>query len=286
MSEKTADDVIVVREGSEPSSVVEFASALSALRSAAGRPTLAALERRTGVSKTVLSDAFAGRRLPTERTVEAIAAVLGADVGDWTRRRRVLEESMRPQLTAAPATQPYQVVPMRAALWAAVAAFALGVGGTAAVVAVVPDAVVRASGANGPQAVVAPTDARTEPAAEILAEVGADPATTPCVEDAKVVASVNRVRDTQLQIIYSDACQAAWARVTRYDDEAAGNAVGASIYRQIAPEASDRQDTHEPDVQGAYTTLIVRPTRATRLCAVGYVTLGGERLDLGEQICV
>ncbi|QIK82680.1 hypothetical protein [Sanguibacter sp. HDW7] len=89
-----------------------------------------------------------------------------------------------------------------------------------------------------------------------------------------------------MQIIYSNACQAVWARVTRYDDEAAGNAVGASIFRQIAPDATDRQDTHEPDIQGAYTTLIVRPTRDTRVCAVGYVTLDGEKIDLGEPICV
>lgn len=260
MDETTADDVTAVEDGAGPSSVEGFAAALSELRGAAGRPTLVALERRTGVSKTVLSDAFAGRRLPTERTVEAIASALDADVGEWTRRRRELEESMRPQPVEVTQGPAFPVVRRRSALLAAAAAFVLGV--------------------------VAPTATPTEPPPAIIVEAGTDPATTPCVDDAKVVASVTRARDTQLQIVFSTARQAAWARVTRYDDKAVGNAVGASIFRQIAPDATDRQDTHEPDAQGAYTTLVVRPTRATRLCAVGYVTLDGERIDLGEQICV
>lgn len=283
MDETTADDAKPVPDGAEASSVEEFAAALSELRTAAGRPTLVALERRTGVSKTVLSDAFAGRRLPTERTVEAIASALDADVAEWTRRRRELEESLRPQVAVGAEAPAYPVVRRRSALLAAAGAFVLGVVGTAGVVAALPDEVPDASGRGAP---AASTASPTEPPAEILVEVGTDPATTPCVDDAKVVASVTRARDTQLQIVYSNACQAAWARVTRYDDEAAGNAVGASIYRQIAPDASDRQDTHEPDAQGAYTTLIVRPTRETRLCAVGYITLDGEKIDLGDQICV
>lgn len=271
-------------DGVEQPTVQAFAAALTELRAAAGRPTLVSLERRTGVSKTVLSDAFAGRRLPTERTVEAIAVALDADVAEWTARRRELEDSMREQPVLVPDAPAFPVVRRRSALLAVVAAFALGVAGTAGVVAVLPDPVPEAS-SRGPHAPVA-TPTPTEPAAAILVESGADPAATPCVDDAKVVASVNRARDTQLQIVYSNACQAAWARVTRYDDEAAGNAVGASIFRQIAPDAPDRQDTHEPDIQGAYTTLIVRPTRATRVCAVGYITLDGEKIDLGEPICV
>ena len=284
MDETTADDVTSVENGAGPSSVEGFAAALSELRAAAGRPTLVALERRTGVSKTVLSDAFAGRRLPTERTVEAIASALDADVAEWTRRRRELEESMRPQPVEVTQGPAFPVVRRRSALLAAAAAFVLGVVGTMAVVAALPDEVPEASGRGGPAA--APTATPTEVPPAILVEAGTDPATTPCVDDAKVVASVTRARDTQLQIIFSTACQAAWARVTRYDDKAVGNAVGASIFRQIAPDAPDRQDTHEPDAQGAYTTLVVRPTRETRLCAVGYVTLDGERIDLGEQICV
>jgi len=286
MSETTTTDQGPDDDASR-ASVEAFAAALSELRGAAGRPTLVSLERRTGVSKTVLSDAFAGRRLPTERTVEAIATALDADVAEWVCRRRELEESLREQQVPVPVPPPYPVVRRRSAVLAAVAAFVLGVAGTAAVVAALPDDAPATSAVEPPRTRTEPTPApSTEHAAEILVEAGTDPATTPCVDDAKVVASVTRARDTQLQIVFSHACQAAWARVTRYDDEAAGNAVGASIFRQIAPEASDRQDTHEPDAQGAYTTLVVRPTPETRLCAVGYVTLDGERIDLGDPICV
>lgn len=95
---------------------------------------------------------------------------------------------------------------------------------------------------------------------------GTDPASTPCVDDAAVVASETRERDTQLQFIYSQACHAAWARIARYDDASAGNTVSTSIYRQIASEATDRQDDrarrperlHHPDCPGDDTDTAVR----------------------------
>jgi len=89
-----------------------------------------------------------------------------------------------------------------------------------------------------------------------------------------------------LQIIYSSACHAAWSRINRYDGQATGNEVSTSIYRQIAPNAKDRQSTTEPDAQSAYTTLIVRPSSATELCAVGSITLNGQTIDLGKPICL
>jgi transcriptional regulator with XRE-family HTH domain len=256
-------------DGDGEDTIERFAGDLRELRRAAGNPTLAALDRKSGVSKSVLSDAFNGRTLPTERTVQALARALDADPGAWVARRSALDPSTRvprtvPQVAAGPAT-------VRRS--------------TAVVLVVVCSLLASAVTFAGAWAAWRPAPADADAPAHVVA-TGSDPAGTPCVEDAVVVASESRERDTQLQIVYSEACHAAWARITRYDDAAAGNTVSASIYRQIAPDADDRQDTTEPDAQSAYTTLLVRETPQTRLCAVGSITVDGERIDLGDPVCL
>lgn len=237
------------------------------LRRKAGDPTLAALERRCGVSKSVLSDALNGKTLPTERTVDRLVRALGGDATAWIARRREFDASPRVERPAPSEASP--TVPRRTAIAWAVAGSALASTLTATIA----------------WAAWAPADSG-ESRPTFVVESGTDPAETPCVEDAAVVASETRERDTQLQIVYSEACDAAWARITRYDNASAGNTVSASIYRQIAPDASDRQDTTEPDAQSAYTTLIVRDTPQSRLCAVGSISLDGEHIDLGPPVCV
>jgi transcriptional regulator with XRE-family HTH domain len=252
---------------SDADTVERFASDLRALRQAAGNPTLAALDRRSGISKSVLSDALSGRVLPTERTVEGLTRALDADVRLWAERRRRLDPGprvARPGAGPRPAT-----VRRRTAIALAVGCSVLAAAATLVAARAAWDPAVTVP--EGPRYVVAN---------------GTDPATTPCVDDAAVVASETRERDTQLQIVYSEACHAAWARITRYDDASAGNAVSAGIYRQIAPEAADRQDTTEPDAQSAYTTLLVRETPETRLCASGSITVDGARIDLDPPVCV
>jgi hypothetical protein len=58
-----------------------------------------------------------------------------------------------------------------------------------------------------------------------------------------------------------------------------------AIYPETAAQGPDRQSATEPNVQSAYTTLVVRPTPQTRLCAVGVITLQGKSIDLGEPLC-
>ncbi len=186
-----------------------------------------------------------------------------------------------------PALPPHPVVRRRTAIGLVAAAFLIGVvlsgAVTGAVLGQSDDAAAPLPSTSARSAEPA-ADAATAPA--IVVENGTDPAETPCVDDAAVVASEMRSHDTQLQIIYSASCHAAWARITRYDNHSAGNAVSTSIYRQIAPDAADKQSTTEPDAESAYTTLLVRPTPATRLCAVGSITRDGERLDLGTPLCL
>ncbi|MHA7956270.1 helix-turn-helix domain-containing protein [Streptomyces sp. L500] len=56
-----------------------FAQYLKALRLNAGKPTYRELETHTGYSKTVIGDAFQGRRLPTWPVTEALVRALQAD---------------------------------------------------------------------------------------------------------------------------------------------------------------------------------------------------------------
>lgn len=293
-------------------SVEKLAADLRELRASAGHPTLLALARRTGISKSVLSDAFAGKRLPTERTVAAVVGEFAGDVEAFVGRRAALEwpaptgadsssgsawtgsrepvttrEGARADVargrTHSPGTVP-RTVRLAAAAWIAVAAaVAGGLAGAAAT-----SGLQQRTSDLAPAAVdtPSPTSTATANGARIVVSSGEDPAQTVCVEDAAVAASETRADDSLLEIIWSDACQAGWARITRYDGAAEGNAVSASIFRQVAPDAADRQDTTEPGVQGAYTTLLVRPTPETRLCATGEITRDGEHVDLGDPMCL
>jgi len=129
-------------------------------------------------------------------------------------------------------------------------------------------------------------NASTNPRAQINVHNGVDPAMTECVNDAEVATSSPRTNDTLLEIIWSNKCYAGWARVTRYDEQISGNSVTVAIYPETAAQGPDRQAATEPNVQGAYTTLVVRPTPQTRLCTVGAITVDGTSIDLGEPLCI
>lgn len=60
-------------------SVERFAADLKKLRVAASAPTYDRLHNATGISKSVLWDAFAGKSLPSARTVAGIAEACDGD---------------------------------------------------------------------------------------------------------------------------------------------------------------------------------------------------------------
>lgn len=285
----------------EQDSVERFGADLRALRLEADSPTLERLRSETGISRTVLSEAFSGRVLPSARTVDRVARACGADPGAWVQRRDALaatrlrssEASIsatvpptaEPTPTAAPARgeddpaaapvspDPVRtVLTRRAAVGLAAASFLAGVlGATLVLLLLVPGLVSPAGAQPGPRVAV---------------ETGADPARTPCVDDATVATGDTRADNSLLEIVWSDACQAGWGRITRYDGLGQGNTVTIAIYPETAPDGPDRQEATEHDVQGAYTTLVVRPTPETLLCAEGSFTVDGTRIDLGEPLCI
>lgn len=141
----------------------------------------------------------------------------------------------------------------------------------------------------GPGVGLVPEEAETNPPKvkpSISAQTGEDPADNGCADDAESATAETRAEDTYLEIMWSEACQAGWARITRHDDKAVGNQVSVSLYREAEPDGPDRQDATHQGVQGAYTTMIVIPTPDTRLCATGSITVDGKTIDLGTPICL
>lgn len=249
-------------------SVNQFASDLRRLRLEADNPTLARLQAETGISRTVVSEALAGRQLPSARTVDGIVRVCGGDVPSWLDRRDAL--AGRTITDSAPvATSPSRSISRRAAALIAAGTFIVGVATSAVTTALIVPSLLPAD--DGPQ---------------IAVSNGEDPAATSCVDDARVASGDTRADNSLLEIVWSDKCQAGWGRVTRYDGLGAGNTVTIAIYPQTAPTGPDRQEATEHDVQGAYTTLVVRPSPDTLLCAEGSLTVDGKRIDLGDELCI
>lgn len=66
--------------------LVNFASALRALRAQAGGPTLAEMSQHSGVCTASLSGAHSGHKLPSWRTVEGYVRACGAEGAPWRSR--------------------------------------------------------------------------------------------------------------------------------------------------------------------------------------------------------
>ncbi|MET7729396.1 helix-turn-helix domain-containing protein [Streptomyces mirabilis] len=66
--------------------VEDFAHQLRQLHAAAGAPSTRHMAARTGYGKSTISEAFAGRRLPTWPLVDKLATALGADAEDLRDR--------------------------------------------------------------------------------------------------------------------------------------------------------------------------------------------------------
>ncbi|HWK76539.1 MULTISPECIES: DUF2690 domain-containing protein [unclassified Microbacterium] len=276
----------------EADSIAEFAASLRALRLEANSPTLSRLHHDTDISRSVLSDAFGGKRLPSARTVDRIVRSLDNDSTEWVRRRDLLATSLLEGESADTSTEPPESLtatgwPRRTALMVAAAAFACGLIVSGGISWAVTSTVVEQAKFTAAQAVRDElANASTNPRAQINVHNGVDPAMTECVNDAEVATSSPRTNDTLLEIIWSNKCYAGWARVTRYDEQISGNSVTVAIYPETAAQGPDRQAATEPNVQGAYTTLVVRPTPQTRLCTVGAITVDGTSIDLGEPLCI
>lgn len=256
----------------ETDSLATLADDLRALRLRAGSPTLTRLQADSGISKSGISDALNGKALPSARTLDGLVRALGGDPADWLARRDALARAGVAPATATNPTEtdvrPRRRIGLGAAVLMSIASLIVGAGGSAAAT----------------YAIV--TSIPAEEAPRIAVATGSEPALTPCVDDAAVATAATGPENSLLEIVWSDRCQAGWGRITRFDEKFAGNTVTVAIYPQTAPDGPDRQEVTEHDVQGGYTTLVVRPTPDTLLCAEGSYTVGEEEIVFEEPICI
>ncbi len=251
--------------------VERFGSDLRRLRIEAGTPTYDRLRSETGISKSVLTDAFSGRLLPSARTVDAIVRVCGGDTDSWLNRRESLANSSVTKVAATVASTPQPAWRKRNVALVAVGAFVIGAVASGVAASLITSQIT--------------SQTAGEAHAQITVKTGENPGLTACVDDAKVATADTRADNSLIEILWSNKCQAGWGRVTRYDGLQAGNTVTIAIYPQTAPDGPDRQEATEHDVQGAYTNLVVRPSPDTLLCAEGSFSVDGKRIDLGDPIC-
>lgn len=268
-------------EGLPEDTPARLAADLRALRLEADSPTLVKLQSDTGISRSVLSDAFAGRNLPTARTVDRLVRACGADPLGWVARRDRIAASLdAPGALSMHGTASADAAPRTirrsTAIFLVAAAFVLGGMGSGLASGWLVFTVARDS--------LTATPASITERAQINVATGLDPAQTPCVDDAKVATGAQR-NDVLIEIIWSNKCYAGWARITRYDHWQ-GETASISIYPETAANGPLRQNASLGDVQGMYTTLIVRPTENTLLCAVGSYTVNGKSVDAGDPICI
>ncbi len=282
----------------EPDSVSEFAADLTSLRRAADRPTLDALAKLTGVSKSVLSEAFAGRRLPTENTVRRLTAALGADPSTWVARRRGLDRRFSVATEPSPpvTTSAAPSVVMEEAdlsedeskstvLTRPVSfrTFLIGIAATAAVSIAASSALAMALLGRPASSQAAPA-----PASTFLSPAnGADPMQTACRDDV-VLAGGDEFLDgaVLVEMMYSTSCMAVWGRVTRFDGLSAGNTITMRIYPKTDPDSERSQSRSELDLQSVYTRMLIEPDVDARVCGIASVTVGEETFEQPNPVCI
>lgn len=274
-------------QSADVDSVAAFASDLKSFKeSAVGAEPLRALSAKTGISTSVLSEAFAGRKLPTENTVRRIVDALGGDRAEWVERRARLdprrgsgrEEAMEaPSAPDAP-TRPALLkrpVSLGALLLAMALTAVIAVAGSLSIASLILPQASTAEAEPGPEATYLPI------------ENGVDPMQTVCKEDA-VLAGGDEFLDgaVLVEMMYSTHCMAVWGRVTRYDGLASGNSISLTIYPRDDPESDRNQTRTDSDLQSLYTTMLIEPDVEARVCGVATVTVDGEEFVQPNPVCI
>ncbi|MFJ8466630.1 nSTAND1 domain-containing NTPase [Streptomyces swartbergensis] len=86
--------------------VQRFAAGLRALREGAGRPTYREMARRAGYGVTTLSQAAAGKQLPTRAVTLAYVKACGGDLAEWERRWREASDELAAETAAEDTARP------------------------------------------------------------------------------------------------------------------------------------------------------------------------------------
>jgi len=254
--------------------VARFAADLRELRHVGGHPTLRSLSAHTGISKSVLSEAFAGRRLPTANTVRRLAVLFESDPRVWVERRDALARAARtPVRPAAPVRRG-----RGRATWVAAAAVALV---TVATVAASAGSSMMASRGTDVPSPLSLDFSRVLP--DIPPINGANPLRTDCAADASPVRS-EVIADglISVSLVASTRCRAVWGVAALLNAGSRAVAPPGVISLEIYP-ANDRfggQARRALETgETSYTRMLVAPVIDDGVCLS--VTL--TRSDGGES---
>ncbi len=263
-----------------------FAADLRQLRQSFGTPAFKSLERATGISKSTLSEALKGDKLPTESTVHGLVSHFGEDPRPWCERRERIQRSKTPAETVT-ASKPANGKPGIPTISVRKAVMLATI--TSLIVGILSSVMTGILVAN--QAQTTHTNANTGAPSEAaqalpVGKTGDNIFDSKCVNDGKIIASEERAEKSQIQILMSNRCNSLWARVTRYDGKAYGNTMAIRIYDKNEPNGPLTQQVDAKDVQTILTTMIVQKSVADQFCAVASYTSGSRNVDLGLPICV
>ncbi|MFL4480044.1 helix-turn-helix domain-containing protein [Paeniglutamicibacter sp. ORCA_105] len=285
----------------------------------AGLPTYQNIANRGGISKSAVSDAMRGVRIPSARTVLGIMAGLDRDPEPLLIERDSLlrleaTDGLVPLHSAGQVSEPGTGNPDRDHASGAAnelaghhnesgdqhsgqveapkqaGGFGLvpGHGRTRRLLsrkmALVLTGVLLAgitAGHVATRTLAANDGGDTRPAA-----TGSNVLDTPCTKDGIVVASERRARDTQVEIVFSHDCKAMWGRVLRNDGRAFGNGMKAEFYPKGDPESELAQWVEVQDTSTALTALVIPPGTRQQFCLEASLTVDGNPLDLGDPLCI
>jgi transcriptional regulator with XRE-family HTH domain len=212
---------------------VTLAAELRALRERAGSPSYRQLAKATNFSASTLAEATAGRRLPTEQVIRALAKAYGDDPDRWAAKLReaarltqLTPRAATPAVPALPSGDPLPPSTIRilsrllgrptayglAALLLAASGFAVG----AVTMGRGADPTARTATGSSLTSGSAPASALSSaPAPD-----GADPITAGCTRDGQLVDKVAVMNHGEqigaLELKYSRRCGAGWSRVYLY----------------------------------------------------------------------
>ncbi|UVI36352.1 DUF2690 domain-containing protein [Brevibacterium spongiae] len=289
-------------------SVERFAQDLRQLRHSHDFPKLTTMQFHTGISKSTISAALRGDRLPSEKTVRALADFFDADAEDWSRRRGALDRK-----TPAARTEPE--VGFNAETGLLETPTELGGEGTrdaagartgevdelltatprmvrrrVLVLATVATSIVTAFATSLAWYVLTPTASNAQASTVehyVDFSTGVDPLLTVCRTDAEVAAAADKLQGTVfVEIMRSARCHAVWARATRYDAKTAGNSIHVKLYRSSVSSESEAQNAQSTNTQSVYTPMLVLDADDSGLCASATLTRGEESLETASPVCI
>ena len=216
------------------SAVAVFANRLRQLRQDAGSPSYRSMAAHTHFAASTLSEAAAGRRMPTLEVTLAYVQACGGDPHEWQQLWQTTATTAEPliastkteihnanQIDGLDTTRTRWLGTTRTRWRVGWLAAAATLGGLATIIVVglalsgatpgLPRSSINAASRT-------PADANLSAASPIVAD-GADPKQSGCAADASSIATAKVVEPSgtvygTIELRYAKACQAAWARYT------------------------------------------------------------------------